>query len=150
MTQTQDGDLWLGTLNGLVRFDGIRFTIFDESNTPGLSSSRIVHLFEDSQKNLWIGKLETAGAALVKNGKVISLDIGRGRREGRLMATCEDSLGAVWLYAADGELCRYLNGTVNVWMNDPASLSRALIADFWPDLGRDPSRLVGHRSQGGP
>src|SRR5882672_8478845 len=42
MTQTRDGYLWLGTLNGLVRFDGIRFTVFDENNTPGLKSSRIV------------------------------------------------------------------------------------------------------------
>ncbi|MEO6183002.1 MAG: two-component regulator propeller domain-containing protein, partial [Verrucomicrobiota bacterium] len=51
MLKTRDGYLWLGTLNGLVRFDGSRFTVFDESNTPGLNSSRIVHLFEDSQKN---------------------------------------------------------------------------------------------------
>ncbi|MEK7707828.1 MAG: two-component regulator propeller domain-containing protein, partial [Verrucomicrobiota bacterium] len=36
MTQTRDGYLWLGTLNGLVRFDGIRFTVFDEGNTPEL------------------------------------------------------------------------------------------------------------------
>ena len=57
MTQTRDGYLWLGTLNGLVRFDGIRFTVFDESNTRGLNSDRIVHLFEDSQANLWIGRL---------------------------------------------------------------------------------------------
>src|SRR5689334_17068807 len=47
ITQTRDGYLWLGTLYGLVRFDGIRFTVFDESNTPGLNSGRIVFLFED-------------------------------------------------------------------------------------------------------
>src|SRR6266851_7841773 len=64
MTQTRDGYLWLGTLNGLVRFDGIRFTVFDESNTPGLNSGRIVLLFEDSQNNFWIGT-ETAGVVLV-------------------------------------------------------------------------------------
>lgn len=55
ITQTRDGYLWLGTLNGLVRFDGIQFTVFDENNTPELGSSRIVHLFEDSRGNLWIG-----------------------------------------------------------------------------------------------
>jgi ligand-binding sensor domain-containing protein len=77
MTQTRDGYLWLGTLNGLVRFDGVRFTVFDESNTPGLNSSRIVSLFEDSRGYLWIGT-ETAGVALAKDGHVTSLDIGRG------------------------------------------------------------------------
>src|SRR5438552_8414548 len=64
MTQTRDGYLWLGTLNGLARFDGLHFTIFDEGNTPGLNSSRIVKLFEDSHRNLWIGT-ETAGVVLV-------------------------------------------------------------------------------------
>src|SRR5580698_9253935 len=60
MTQTRDGYLWLGTLRGLARFDGVRFTKFDEDNTPELKSSRIVRLFEDSKSNLWIGT-DTAG-----------------------------------------------------------------------------------------
>src|SRR3989441_4109434 len=114
ITQTRDGYLWLGTLYGLVRFDGIRFTVFDESNTPGLNSGRIIFLFEDSQSNFWIGT-ETAGVVLVKDGQVKSLDIGRGSREGRLMAACEDADGAVWLYTADGQLCRHRNGRVDVW-----------------------------------
>ncbi|MEO5803754.1 MAG: two-component regulator propeller domain-containing protein, partial [Verrucomicrobiota bacterium] len=127
MAQTQDGYLWFGTLNGLVRFDGLHFTVFDESNTPGLSSSRIVKLFEDSKKNLWLGT-ETAGAALIKNGRVTSLDLGRGRRGGMLKAICEDSVGAVWLYTADGELARYQNEKVDVW-NIGGGEGRAVIAE---------------------
>jgi hypothetical protein len=66
--QTHDGYLWLGTLNGLVRFDGLQFKVFDEHNTPGLPSGRIVFLFEDSKTNLWIGT-ETAGALLLQNNR---------------------------------------------------------------------------------
>jgi signal transduction histidine kinase/ligand-binding sensor domain-containing protein len=114
LVQSRDGYLWLGTLNGLVRFDGVQFTIFDENNTPELPSNRIVHLFEDSRENLWIGT-ETAGAALVKAGEVQPLDIGRGSRDGRLIAACEDGKGRVWLYTARGELCRYDGSQIDVW-----------------------------------
>lgn len=130
LTQTRDGYLWLGTLNGLVRFDGVQFKVYDENNTPGLNSSRIVSLHEDQQGNLWVGT-ETAGAALVKEGKVISLDIGRGSREGRLAAVAEDGRGAVWLYTANGQLGRYRDGQVDLWNagSDRPSRTRALIAD---------------------
>jgi ligand-binding sensor domain-containing protein/signal transduction histidine kinase len=130
MAQTRDGYLWLGTLNGLVRFDGLRFTVFDESNTPELPSSRIVNLFEDTRSELWIGT-ETAGALLVSGGRVRPLDIGRGSREGRLLAACEDPAGAVWLYTADGQLCRHRAGLVDVWQvgNEAPSACRAVIAD---------------------
>jgi ligand-binding sensor domain-containing protein/signal transduction histidine kinase len=106
--QTRDGYLWLGTQNGLVRFDGIRFVVFDESNTPGLNSSRIVKLFEDRQRNLWVGT-ETAGVVLIKEGQVTGTGIGLGAFEKRLASICEDADGAVWLYTANGELWRYWN-----------------------------------------
>ncbi len=112
--QTQDGYLWLGTLNGLVRFDGVGFKVFDEGNTPALGSSRIVYLFQDSTGNLWIGT-ESAGVVLVKDGVLKPLDIGRGSRESRLVSACEDETGAVWLYTADGQLCRHKSGSVDVW-----------------------------------
>lgn len=41
MTQTRDGYLWLGTLRGLARFDGVRFTVFDEDNTPGSTAAKL-------------------------------------------------------------------------------------------------------------
>jgi ligand-binding sensor domain-containing protein/signal transduction histidine kinase len=114
MVQTRDGYLWLGTLNGLVRFDGLHFAVFDESNTPRLESVRIVRVFEDSRSNLWIGT-QSAGAALIQNGRVHSLNVGRGRPAGHLVSICEDSAGAVWLLTEDGQLARYANEVVDVW-----------------------------------
>jgi signal transduction histidine kinase/ligand-binding sensor domain-containing protein len=54
IAQTPDGYLWLGTFNGLVRFDGVRFRVFDEGNTPDLRSSGIRQLEVDGQGALWI------------------------------------------------------------------------------------------------
>ena len=113
LIQTRDGYLWLGTLNGLVRFDGSRFAIFDQNNTPGLGSGRIVRLFEDSHTNFWIGT-DTAGVVLIQNGRVNNFAIGRAGHEGRLTSVCEDAGGAVWLYTADAHLGRYQNGKMEV------------------------------------
>jgi signal transduction histidine kinase/ligand-binding sensor domain-containing protein len=126
MVQTRDGYLWLGTLNGLARFDGVHFTIFDESTTPKLSSIQIVKLFEDSQRNLWIGT-ESAGAMLVTNGQIFNLSLGRGPHNGHLISICEDSTGAVWLLTQDRALARYWRGKVDVW--NLSGDGRAVIAE---------------------
>lgn len=112
LTQTRDGYLWLGTINGLVRFDGLRFTVFNEDNTPGLGSSPIVGLFEDSRGTLWIGS-ERSGVLGARDGAVVRLDIGQGSRDTRLRSICEDSAGAVWLTLHDGQLWRLAGGARN-------------------------------------
>lgn len=55
VVQTHDGYLWLATLDGLARFDGVRFTRFYDSDTPGLASSMINCLLEDHHGRLWYG-----------------------------------------------------------------------------------------------
>jgi signal transduction histidine kinase/ligand-binding sensor domain-containing protein len=54
IAQTPDGYLWLGTFDGLARFDGMRFTLFDRSNTPELPSNAVVNLHLDQKGVLWI------------------------------------------------------------------------------------------------
>src|SRR3954470_3841901 len=61
--QSRDGYLWAGTELGLVRFDGLRFTIFDKSNTPALKSNVVDALLEDHAGDLWIG---TVGGGLTR------------------------------------------------------------------------------------
>jgi ligand-binding sensor domain-containing protein/signal transduction histidine kinase len=109
--QTHDGYLWLGTQHGLVRYDGIRFTVFNENNTPGLNSDRIVYLFEDHQTNLWVGT-ESSGLFVIHGGKVKNFDGGRAEQEVKLTSVCEDRSGATWFYTADAHLARYKDGKV--------------------------------------
>src|SRR5688500_19780886 len=53
--QTRDGFLWFTTFGGLVRYDGLRFQVFNTVNSKGLKTSRFLHLFEDREGALWIG-----------------------------------------------------------------------------------------------
>ncbi len=55
LCQTRDGYLWIGTAEGLARYDGVRFTVFDKTTTPALASNWISSLAEGSDGRLWIG-----------------------------------------------------------------------------------------------
>ena len=55
--QSSSGYVWLATQEGLVRFDGERFTTFDSKNTPAFPHSEIIALFEDKDSVLWISTI---------------------------------------------------------------------------------------------
>src|SRR5271170_970759 len=63
ITQTPEGYLWVGTSEGLARFDGVRFLIFDRSNTPAISDDSIISLEAVPDGSLWIG---TEGGGLLR------------------------------------------------------------------------------------
>src|SRR6476660_8638877 len=54
IVQTRDGYLWIGTQEGLARFDGLNFTVFDKENSPAFKSNDIRFLYEDLRGRLWI------------------------------------------------------------------------------------------------
>lgn len=53
LAQTREGYLWVGTDEGLTRFDGVRFISFRQRE--GLRCGRVRALLEDSEGTLWIG-----------------------------------------------------------------------------------------------
>ena len=55
IAQTPDGYLWLATLDGLVRFDGVRFAVFNKNNSPGIANNRLTKMVVDQQGALWVG-----------------------------------------------------------------------------------------------
>jgi signal transduction histidine kinase/ligand-binding sensor domain-containing protein len=58
IAQTPDGYLWIGTYNGLARFDGMHFATFDPANTPALAHARVRTLAVDDQGALWINTFD--------------------------------------------------------------------------------------------
>ena len=64
IAQTPDGYLWVGTYNGLTRFDGLRFITFDPANTPALAHARVRKLAVDNQGTLWINTFDGSMTSL--------------------------------------------------------------------------------------
>jgi len=54
IAQTPEGHLWFATWEGLVRYNGLDFTVFDRSTTPGLRDNGVGALLVDRSGGLWI------------------------------------------------------------------------------------------------
>ncbi len=112
LTQTRDGHLWLGTQNGLARFDGNTFTPFNVNNTPGLPENVVSFLFEDSRENLWVGTAN-GSLALVQNGIVKKVFEGTAA-SGHLTAGFDDQNGTVWFVTDARRIFRWKNNALDV------------------------------------
>jgi ligand-binding sensor domain-containing protein/signal transduction histidine kinase len=104
---TRDGYLWIGTQAGIARFDGVRFTVFDHTNTPALHDDYIVDLAEDNQGTLWIA---------TSNGGVTSLHDGIFSHVSTInaragLALAADVDGSMWI-GGYGGLTHIKNGKV--------------------------------------
>jgi PAS domain S-box-containing protein len=103
MVQTPDGYLWFGTFNGLVRFDGVKFTVFDRSNTPELPSPGIVNLHLDRSGRLWVSTM--LGMAAVKDGRWASFGQDSGWIGNYVRFFAEDA-GQLYMTTFDGKVLR--------------------------------------------
>jgi ligand-binding sensor domain-containing protein/ActR/RegA family two-component response regulator len=111
--QTRDGYLWFATMEGLVRFNGLTFEIFDQRNTPALRSARIRALYEARDGALWIA---TVGGGVVRrqNGRFTVLTKENGLADDSVISIVETSDG-LWIGTANG-LNRYRDGRMTQYL----------------------------------
>ena len=112
LAQTPDGHLWLGTEEGLVRFDGVRFTIFDK-HTAALQNNVIRALLVDREKRLWIGT--EGGLSCYSGGKFTAFTTRNGLSNNSILALYEDHNGALWIGTDGGGLIRFQDGNFQVF-----------------------------------
>jgi len=128
--QTRDGYLWIGTRGGLARFDGVRFTIFDDRDPEQLRESEVAALAEDLEGGLWVGT-HGGGVSRLYEGKFTTYSVGEGLPNGFVTALACGKDGSVWIGTEQG-LTRRLDGrltTYGVKEGLPHAHIRALYTD---------------------
>ena len=114
IAQTADGYLWVGTLNGLARFDGVRFKVFSTADTPELGSGRIRFLFGDREGRLWISILK-GGVVRLKGGRFTRIALPESTKVPLGIDTIlEDETGGIMLAAEDHRIFRWAGGQYSV------------------------------------
>jgi signal transduction histidine kinase/ligand-binding sensor domain-containing protein len=107
MAQDVRGYLWLGTSNGLVRFDGASFVPWNaQAQVPELSVPALVGARDGS---LWIGYGGPGGVSRIYEGTRVTYSERDGLVAGTITTLIEDREGVVWAGGRSG-LSRFQNG----------------------------------------
>jgi signal transduction histidine kinase/ligand-binding sensor domain-containing protein/CheY-like chemotaxis protein/HPt (histidine-containing phosphotransfer) domain-containing protein len=149
LARTPDGYLWVGTQEGLARFDGVRFVVFDHANEPAIPDKHISVLYVDAGGRLWIGT--RAGIALYTQGHFEGVSVMLALAHAYVRAIAEDKQGRIWVGTESG-LFGIGNGTA-VSFDATSGLSdsriRALLEDrdgiLWVGTAAGAQRYDGSR-----
>jgi signal transduction histidine kinase/ligand-binding sensor domain-containing protein/CheY-like chemotaxis protein len=95
IVQTRDGFIWAATVDGLARFDGMSFTLFNTGNTAGIADNRFTCIFEDSSGRLWAGT-EFGTVSRLEHGRWTSVSLGASGEHIQMVSIREDERGGIW------------------------------------------------------
>ncbi len=95
LAQTTDGSLWVGTEEGLARFDGVRFTVFDRRSTPELPNNLVYALLATRDGSLWAGT--PGGLTRLSKGAFRAFSEADGLPSRQVRALAEGPDGTVWV-----------------------------------------------------
>jgi signal transduction histidine kinase/ligand-binding sensor domain-containing protein/CheY-like chemotaxis protein/AraC-like DNA-binding protein len=100
LLQDRTGYLWAATFDGLVRFDGVRFTVFNSANSDDLPSNRIIRLEQGRDGSLWLAT-EQNHIVRFRNGQFTNVAFENGNPEA-VPTLFVDSSGGVWVGTSEG------------------------------------------------
>jgi signal transduction histidine kinase/ligand-binding sensor domain-containing protein len=123
-----DGYIWVATLNGVAKFDGIRFTVFDKSNTPGISSNRFTAMVGGGPNELWLPS-EDGNLIRYYDGHFRTFVQSDGIRPNSIGAITGDSKGGVWV--ASDERVKSWNAKTNRFELSAFSTDDLHFAPLW-------------------
>ena len=124
LMQDKKGYIYIGTYDGLVRFDGIEFVNFSRNFDSKYDFVAVRSIFQDSKENIWVGHNDEGVSRIAPSGEIIRFSTENGLPHNSVRAICEDYDGNIWLGTASG-LC-YLT-----------SESQVIIPDGLKELGQE-------------
>ncbi len=113
MLQTNDGYIWIGTQEGLVRFNGLEFKVFNKANTQAVRHNDVRVLYQDRDGALWIG---TFGGGLVRyqDGQFTNYTVKSGLSNNSISVILQDRQGNLWVGTNDG-LNEFIGGKIVIF-----------------------------------
>jgi ligand-binding sensor domain-containing protein len=106
--QDDKGYIWIGTLGGVSKFDGINFQNF--STNDGLLNNQVNSIFKDSKGKIWFG---TLGGVSIYDGQIIeSLEFNDSTSKNFVLSIAEDNDGNMWFATDGGGLIFYNHSTL--------------------------------------
>lgn len=105
LMQDKKGYVWIGTYDGLVRFDGVEFTTYSRSTDENYDFASARSLIQDARGNLWVGHNDEGLTFISVDGEIRKyMTEGAGLPNNKVNALCEDKEGNVWAGTSSG-LC---------------------------------------------
>lgn len=98
--QDRDGFLWMGTENGLIRFDGQSFHSFNVHNVPRMRSNDVIDIAQTTDGSLWAATMD--GVLRYRDGAFVryGLEEGLPHRDAGVLHVNPD--GVLWVGTIGG------------------------------------------------
>ncbi len=135
IVQDNYGFIWIGTQEGLCRYDGYKMIQFQNNNTPGsISSNNISSLLNDGD-DIWVGTWDGLCKINVRTFKVTRINTGQNKVIRTLL---KDKKKNIWIGTSNGLLVYYKNNGEFVYYNSANSaLSHNTIRSFYESSNGD-------------
>ncbi|HRI46084.1 MAG TPA: two-component regulator propeller domain-containing protein [Ignavibacteriaceae bacterium] len=124
LLQTRDGYLWFGTFGGLVRFDGIKFQLYNSGTNSELNNDRVLNLLENGN-HLLVG-FERGGIYKFEKGVFSRIDELRFLDRESVIGLVRDKLNNIWIHTVEKGIHRFHNNSIESFFKDEVTKNNTI------------------------